>query len=105
MWNQLSGLERGRGGTMSVLSRVYDWLDDQIGIRSAILPIIVHPVPKGVNWWYVFGSATLTSFIIQAVTGVALAFAYVPSPNAAYDSLDYITNQAFLGSVIRGVHY
>ena len=90
---------------MSVLSRVYDWLDDQIGIRSAILPVIVHPVPKDVNWWYIFGSATLTSFIIQAVTGVALAFAYVPSPNAAYDSLDYITNQAFLGSVIRGVHY
>ena len=64
-----------------------------------------HPVPPNVNWWYVLGSATLVAFVVQIVTGVALAFTYVPAPNSAFDTLLFITNQATLGSVVRGIHY
>src|SRR3712207_8955668 len=35
----------------------------------------------------------------------ALAFTYVPAPNAAYESLDFITNRAIFGNVVRGIHY
>lgn len=80
------------------------WLDDRLGFTSTILPVIVHPVPK-TNWWYVLGSATLAAFVVQVITGVALAFTYVPAPNSAYESLQFITNQAALGSVVRGIHY
>jgi ubiquinol-cytochrome c reductase cytochrome b subunit len=62
-------------------------------------------VPAGVDWWYVFGSATLVAFIVQIVTGVVLAMSYVPAPNSAYDSINFITHQAVLGSLIRGIHY
>ncbi|MCC7366826.1 MAG: cytochrome b N-terminal domain-containing protein [Chloroflexi bacterium] len=89
---------------MKLLKRAWAWLDDRIGWSSAIWPIVVHPVPK-VNWWYVLGSATLIAFIVQVVTGVALAFTYVPAPNAAYESLDFITNRAVFGNVVRGLHY
>ncbi|HEY7064394.1 MAG TPA: cytochrome B6, partial [Chloroflexota bacterium] len=65
--------------------RIWRWADDQLGFTEAILPIIQHPVPRGVNWWYVFGSATLVAFLVQVITGVALAFTYVPAPNSAYD--------------------
>ncbi len=89
---------------MSFVGRVGNWLDEQIGFRSAILPIVEHPVPGNVNWWYVFGSATLVAFTVQVVTGVALAFSYVPAPNVAYDTLQFITHDAILGSVVRGIH-
>ena len=87
------------------LRRVFDWLDDRLGLRENVLPVIQHPVPRNVNWWYVFGSATLVAFVVQVITGVALAFTYVPAPNSAYDTLQFITHQAVLGSVVRGIHY
>ena len=83
----------------------YDWLNKRLGITGAILPVIEHPVPRGVDWWYVFGSATLAAFIFQIITGVALAMSYVPAPNSAYQSIDFITNTAVLGGLIRGIHY
>jgi ubiquinol-cytochrome c reductase cytochrome b subunit len=63
--------------------RLLAMLDDRLGFSSAIMPIVTHPVPRDVNWWYVFGSASLVAFIMQVVTGVALAFIYVPAANAA----------------------
>lgn len=90
---------------MSWQQRLFDWLDTRLSIRSVILPIIEHPVPANIDWWYVLGSATLTAFVFQIITGVALSFSYVPAPNSAYDSLDFITNKAVLGSLIRGIHY
>src|SRR5205809_5093664 len=84
---------------------VLRWLDDRLGFTSAVMPVVAHPVPKATNWWYVFGSATLAAFTVQVVTGVALAFSYVPAPNSAYESLQFITGTAVLGSVVRGIHY
>ena len=90
---------------MGVIKRSWGWVDRRLGWSKYIIKVIEHPVPANVNWWYVLGSATLVAFIVQVVTGVALAFSYVPAPNSAYDSLDFITNTATLGSVVRGIHY
>ncbi len=90
---------------MKYLQRVYAWLDDRLGISDGILAALRHPVPRSVNWWYVLGSATLVAFVVQVITGVALAFTYVPAPISAYESLQFITNEAILGSVVRGIHY
>jgi ubiquinol-cytochrome c reductase cytochrome b subunit len=54
---------------------------------------------------YVFGSATLAAFLIQVVTGTALATGYVSSAGQAYESLKWITDKAFLGNLLRGMHY
>jgi ubiquinol-cytochrome c reductase cytochrome b subunit len=90
---------------MNILKRAWRWFDDRTGTSSAIGPIAEHPVPPGTDWWYVFGSATLFAFILQVVTGVILALAYVPSAGEAYQSLQYITNVTFMGSVLRGMHF
>ncbi len=90
---------------MPVIRSVWSWIDARLGFTSAILPILEHPVPKSINWWYVLGSATMVAFVVQVVTGVALAFSYVPAPNSAYESLEFITRGAILGSVVRGIHY
>ena len=84
---------------------IFGWLDDRLGISSTIMPIIEHPVPPGLTWWYVLGSATLIGFVMQIITGVALAFTYVPSPDNAYETLEFITHGAILGNIVRGIHY
>lgn len=81
------------------------WLDDRTGFSENIWPIVKHPVPPNTGWSYVFGSGVLFCFALQLVTGVALAFLYQPSVDAAYDSLQYIHNQAFMGRFIRGLHF
>ena len=61
-------------------------------------------VPKGTNWFYTLGSATMFAFVSQAVTGVFLAMYYNPDPSRAYDSAAHITNDVFLGELVRGMH-
>ncbi len=90
---------------MARIKLIYLWLDDRLGISSSILPIIQHPLPPNLTWWYVLGSATLVAFVMQVVTGVALAFTYVHAPSDAYESLEFITQRAVLGNIVRGIHY
>jgi ubiquinol-cytochrome c reductase cytochrome b subunit len=76
-------------------------------LSGLLARIALHPVPPGErrDWLYVFGSATLVAFLVQLVTGIALATMYVSSAAHAYDSLEYITNTAVLGNLLRGMHY
>ncbi|HEX6508983.1 MAG TPA: cytochrome b N-terminal domain-containing protein [Chloroflexota bacterium] len=83
----------------------YKWLDERLGIGMVWKATALHYVPKSVNWWYVFGSALLTVFTMQLVTGIFLAMTYVPSPDHAYSSLDYISHHQFAGNLLRGLHY
>ena len=66
--------------------------------------MLFRKVPKGTNWFYTLGSATMFAFLSQAVTGVFLAMYYDPDPSRAYDSVQHITNDVFLGSLVRGMH-
>ncbi|MEZ4675296.1 MAG: cytochrome b N-terminal domain-containing protein [Caldilineaceae bacterium] len=89
---------------MRILQRLWAWLDDRTGLSALIGPIASHLVPRGSTWAYVFGSATLFTFLLQVVTGIALASAYVSSTGGAYESLQFITNQAPFGNLLRGLH-
>jgi ubiquinol-cytochrome c reductase cytochrome b subunit len=85
------------------------WIALRFELEETVGAVLTHPVPaslaRPVGWWYVFGSATLAIFIVQVATGVGLAMTYVPAPNSAYDSLRFISDQAVLGNVVRGIHY
>ncbi|MCC6347955.1 MAG: cytochrome b N-terminal domain-containing protein [Nitrospirales bacterium] len=81
------------------------WLNDRTGLVNLIVSVAVHPVPPGARWKYVFGSAVLAAFILQVVTGIGLLTTYVSSTGGAYQSLQYITDKAPLGALLRGMHY
>lgn len=85
-------------------TKVGDWLDQRIGWKSVWETIFVRKVPK-VNWFYTLGSATLFTAVNQIVTGILLTIYYVPSPDQAYDSVQYITTQVSAGWLIRGLHH
>ena len=92
-----------------MLKRIYhqvlDWVDDRTGLPTMIGRTARHLVPPDAKWWYVFGSATLCAFMVQVISGIALAFAYVPSASQAYSTLHFITDQAPFGHFLRGLHY
>ena len=87
-----------------MVTQISEWLDERLGWRSVWETIFLRKVPK-VNWSYTLGSATLFTAINQAVTGILLTIYYVPSPDQAYASVQYITSQVPAGWLIRGLHH
>jgi quinol-cytochrome oxidoreductase complex cytochrome b subunit len=81
-----------------------DWLEERSGLVGGIKYFLFRKVPRDVNWMQTLGSATLTAFLVQAVTGVVLAMYYKPDPNSAYESIRHITNDVTLGWLVRGMH-
>jgi menaquinol-cytochrome c reductase cytochrome b subunit len=80
------------------------WLDERTGGGSFLTGMLFRKVPKGTNWFYTLGSATLFAFTMQAITGVFLAMFYTPSATQAYASITHLTNDVFLGEFVRGMH-
>ncbi len=81
-----------------------DWIDERTSLSGMARWSMFRKVPKGTNWFYTLGSATMFAFLSQAVTGVFLAMYYDPSATRAYESVRYITNEVFLGELVRGMH-
>jgi quinol-cytochrome oxidoreductase complex cytochrome b subunit len=89
-----------------------EWLEERSGLVGGIRYFLFRKVPGDTNWFHTLGSATLTAFIVQAVTGVILAMYYKPSaaidPRTgkpiAYESIQNITNDVTLGWLVRGMH-
>src|SRR5215210_3889004 len=80
------------------------WIDERSGLSPFLRGFLFRKVPKGTNWFYTLGSATMFAFLSQAVTGVFLAMYYEPDATKAYESASRITNEIFLGEFVRGMH-
>ncbi len=89
---------------MTIWRKTYDWLDERVGLNELYKGILDRPEPKG-NWWNTLGSASLFLFLLQCVTGIFLTVYYTPSPDHAYDSINYIMNGVAFGWLIRGIHH
>jgi ubiquinol-cytochrome c reductase cytochrome b subunit len=81
------------------------WFEDRLGIGAPVLATMRHPVPRSTaSWAYVFGSAAMTVFGLQVVTGMLLAMVYVPSAGEAWSSLQTLNHQIALGWYLRALH-
>jgi quinol-cytochrome oxidoreductase complex cytochrome b subunit len=81
-----------------------DWLEERSGLVGGVKYFLFRKVPGDAGWWHTLGSASLTAFLVQVVTGVILAIYYKPDPNSAYESIQHITNDITLGWLVRGMH-
>ncbi|MFC1872544.1 cytochrome bc complex cytochrome b subunit [Chloroflexota bacterium] len=81
------------------------WLDERTGFRELLGAFLYRRVPRRVGWWQTLGSATMVTFILLVFTGAFLMFNYSPSPDHAYDSIQYITNGVQFGGLIRSIHF
>ncbi len=82
------------------------WLDQRLHLSGLIREATTqHRVPRSsASWWYVFGSAALTVFILQVITGILLALLYVPSAAEAWNSLQTLNHTVTLGWFVRALH-
>ena len=81
-----------------------DWLEERSGLVGGLRYFLFRKVPGDTNWMQTLGSATLTAFLVQAITGVILAMYYKPTPNEAYSSIQNITDHVTMGWLVRGMH-
>src|SRR2546426_10440277 len=81
-----------------------DWVEGRSGLGGGLKYFLFRKVPGDINWFQTLGSATLTAFLVQALTGVILAMYYKPDPKSAYPSIQHITNDVFAGWLVRGMH-
>ena len=89
-----------------------DWIDERTAAVRGTKWFLFRNVPRDISWAQTLGSATLTAFIVQALTGAILAMYYQPSSAIdpitgkpiAYSSIEHITNDLTLGWLVRGMH-
>jgi menaquinol-cytochrome c reductase cytochrome b subunit len=82
-----------------------DWIDERTSLSGGLRWLMFRKVPKGTNWFYTLGSATMFAFLSQAITGVFLAMYYRPdAAGGAYESVRHINDSVFLGEFVHGMH-
>jgi ubiquinol-cytochrome c reductase cytochrome b subunit len=88
-----------------VIEQVGEWFDRRLQLAAPVREVAEHHVPRNTaSWFYVFGSAALTIFVLQIVTGILLALIYVPSGAEAWNSLQALNHDVTLGWFIRALH-
>lgn len=60
--------------------------------------------PKNFNFWYYFGSFSLLVLLNQILTGIWLGMEYTPTPEQAFNSIQYIMRDVHFGWLIRFMH-
>jgi quinol-cytochrome oxidoreductase complex cytochrome b subunit len=88
------------------MGTVAAWFRERVPVSGDDLRELTNePVPNHLKrWWFCLGGTPAYLFVVQIVSGILLAFYYQASPETAYDSVRYITEQASYGWFIRGIH-
>jgi len=93
-----------------VQAAVVEWFDRRFPFTESVDEAMYQRVPNYANaFYYCFGGMVFILIALQLVTGIFLAFYYVPdaagNPAPAYQSVQAITNTVYLGWLVRGVHF
>jgi ubiquinol-cytochrome c reductase cytochrome b subunit len=83
----------------------FAWLNARTGLDTLLHTALDEPIPGGARLAYIFGSGLLFIFISQVITGIFLAFYYVPSADHAHTTVAYITKTVTAGSFLRSLHF
>ena len=82
-----------------------DWLERRYRWRDLLAELLQPPLPRHrSSWQYGLGGALVFLLLVQVVTGALLMVYYVPSPEQAHASVEFLRTRVPLGAVVRSVH-
>ena len=89
---------------------VADWLDERLDVGEALDAQLHRPIPDyAVAARHYLGAIVVILIGVEFITGFLLGLYYVPdgagNPAPAYSSVVFIQHSAYLGWLIRGVHF
>jgi ubiquinol-cytochrome c reductase cytochrome b subunit len=87
------------------MKRIFHWIEKRSGMYANLKAFGAEPIPKSVGWRNTLGSLAGALILLQVLSGLLLALYYVPHPDAAYASLEYINTHIGLGEFVRSLHY
>jgi ubiquinol-cytochrome c reductase cytochrome b subunit len=91
----------GDRATPGVLGRLRGYLGER-GLGGAGPPAMI---TGRASFARVFGAVLAFLFVVEAISGVALAAFYAPSSTDAWASVAYVQDQMLLGWLLRGLHF
>lgn len=87
------------------LTNIIEWIDERSSLSSLLQFLRNKKVPHHkFSFWYILGGLTLFFFITQIISGILLLFYYSPTPENAYESVQFILTQVQHGWLIRNIH-
>jgi len=89
--NKGEGLRSGKGNQRSFIFHLHPPKVERAAIRF--------------DRTFGLGGMALLLFLLLALTGLLLRFAYIPTPADAYDSILLIRDEILFGKLIRNIHY
>jgi ubiquinol-cytochrome c reductase cytochrome b subunit len=90
---------------MSRLSQLRRAVPERIGWHQGLGEFMLKKLPPRTGWAATLGSVSVLLFVTMFVSGVFLAMHYNPSPDKAYQAIDYIMNDVTGGRLLRGIHH
>src|SRR6266478_649289 len=73
------------------MSRIIRWIDYRLPFVAALNhELNEYPTPRNLTYWWNFGSLSGIVLVEMIVTGIFLAMQYMPSSDAAFDSVERI---------------
>jgi len=87
------------------MPRLKETIRQRIGWETHLEPFLYKQLPASLGWSATLGSLCALLFALMALSGMFLAMYYSPSPDRAYQSIDYIMTQVPLGPILRGIHH
>ena len=87
------------------MPRLKETIKQRIGWETHLEPFLYKKLPSNLGWSATLGSLCALLFALMAMSGMFLAMYYSPSPDRAYQSIDYIMKEVSLGPILRGFHH
>ncbi|MBL7052695.1 MAG: cytochrome bc complex cytochrome b subunit [Candidatus Marinimicrobia bacterium] len=84
------------------------WISERIPVESGKIKeaLFGEKIPNHMkNWLLAMGTTPFILFPLQIITGMLLAFYFVPSTEMAFESVRHITEDIRYGFWMRGVHH
>jgi len=85
--------------------RVKNWMETRIGLDDLVKSQVTdYRVPKNINIFYTLGFVAAAGYLVQVLSGILLLIYYVPHPDHAFKSVQFIMHKVPFGWLFRQMH-